>query len=78
MGYRTRSPSAAKDIIGGIGLVWLVGSLLLAAPIPSNAVAAKGIPGLDDKRLSGARRSFSCGLWSNLNRHVHFAILNGR
>ena len=44
MGYRNRSPSAANDIMGGIGLLWLVGSLLIAALSLSNAVAAETIP----------------------------------
>ena len=48
MGYRIRSPSAANDIVGGIGLVWLVGSLLLAALDLSNAVAVETIPESDD------------------------------
>ncbi len=47
-----RSPSAAKDIVGGIGLVWFVGSLLLAA-----------LPVQRSRRGDYSRKEFLIGLY---------------
>jgi hypothetical protein len=69
-GISLQESKCTNDIIwrDRIGLVWLVGSLLLAALDLSNANPAEGIP----------KRVILFGLWGNSNRYVCFAILNRR